>query len=309
MRSLPPFALFPALWVAACGAPPKAPSADRTLQVIAFNVLHGLVDEDPAAAPFDRFPERVALQARELARMRPHAILLQEIALGAQDGYPDVVAELRRAMQRAEAGDWETAFGDILGSPPSRNGGSGLGQLTATRLPVLLRDNHAVVGVAAFRFRTILLVRVELGGRLVDLYNVHLQGSDNPEEASREMGDVLGYVSASSDPEAVAVIGGDFNVADDEAVWKMLRDAGFVEAMDTSGLSCAAGDAAVCTNSTIPLGEPGRRTSVRLDYVWVRGARIASGRLVFDEPFSQEDGSVLWPSDHIGVFAEIELGP
>jgi hypothetical protein len=44
------------------------------LSVVTFNVLHGLIDEDPTAGPFDRFPERLPLIAGELARRQYPAV-------------------------------------------------------------------------------------------------------------------------------------------------------------------------------------------------------------------------------------------
>ena len=49
-------------------------------------------------------------------------------------------------------------------------------------------------------------------------------------------------------------------------------------------------------------GEPGC-----LDYIWVRGAvRVVSARLVFDRPAVDDPG--LYPSDHVGVAAQVEIG-
>ena len=49
-------------------------------------------------------------------------------------------------------------------------------------------------------------------------------------------------------------------------------------------------------------GDPGC-----LDYIWVRGAaRVVSARLVFDRPAVDDPG--LYPSDHFGVAAHVEIG-
>jgi hypothetical protein len=44
-----------------------------------------------------------------------------------------------------------------------------------------------------------------------------------------------------------------------------------------------------------------------LDYIWLRGAaRVGSARLVFDRP-DPADGT-LYPSDHLGIAAVLEIG-
>jgi endonuclease/exonuclease/phosphatase family metal-dependent hydrolase len=49
-------------------------------------------------------------------------------------------------------------------------------------------------------------------------------------------------------------------------------------------------------------GDPGC-----LDYIWVRGSvRVASARLAFDRP--AVDDPTLYPSDHLGLLAELEIG-
>ena len=83
-----------------------------------------------------------------------------------------------------------------------------------------------------------------------------------------------------------------------------MRDAGFRSAYAEangsdpdvtwpSGLQAPAMD---------PEGPPGC-----LDYIWVRGEiRVAASRLVFDRPAVGD--ATLYPSDHLGLVAELELG-
>jgi hypothetical protein len=35
---------------------------------------------------------------------------------------------------------------------------------------------------------------------------------------------------------------------------------------------------------------------------------VLSSRVVLDKPERRRDGSTLWPSDHYGVLADVELG-
>ena len=80
------------LGLCACGS--NGPdSAKREISLVSFNILHGILNEDPAAQPYDRFPERLDRVLEELARRRPTAVLLQEIFLQTSSPrYPDVMA-------------------------------------------------------------------------------------------------------------------------------------------------------------------------------------------------------------------------
>jgi hypothetical protein len=52
----------------------------------------------------------------------------------------------------------------------------------------------------------------------------------------------------------------------------------------------------------------------RVDYIFAVAGRdvvpeIRASRLVLNAPRRLEDGTVLWPSDHYGVLADIDLLP
>ena len=50
----------------------------------------------------------------------------------------------------------------------------------------------------------------------------------------------------------------------------------------------------------------------RVDYIFVvpngtRAPHVRDSRLILDTPSRLPDGSTLWPSDHYGVLAELDL--
>jgi endonuclease/exonuclease/phosphatase family metal-dependent hydrolase len=106
-----------------------------------------------------------------------------------------------------------------------------------------------------------------------------------------------------------AVLLGDLNAAEDSvAITALTGDAGFVDAYRTA-------------NPTLPgptvwqrIEEPVPTVWRRVDYVLVipgtefPGA-IVSSRVILDAPRHLPDGKVLWPSDHYGVLAEVEIFP
>lgn len=297
---------FPiALALFSCALPGGEGEEQGPVRVLTFNVLHGLLDEDPSAEPFDRLPERLPRMAAELERINPDAFLLQEVALGI-GGYPDVLAELRRS-----APGYELIWGDFFGSPPTHGPGQGLGQLIGVKAPIVAAGNHAAPNLSAFRFRSVLHVRLLARGRVLDLYNVHLQGPEQSALAERELRDVLGYLEATADPAGISVLAGDLNMEPDEAPLALIREAGFIEPVAASGFECSPGDRRGCTNSTLPLAEAGDRSEDKIDYLWLRGpaASRVSARPVLDQPFQLDSGELLWPSDHKGLMATIEVPP
>jgi endonuclease/exonuclease/phosphatase family metal-dependent hydrolase len=277
------------------------------LSVVNLNILHGVLDEDPDAEPYDRFPERLSLIADDLADRAPDLVLLQEVGQISPPGYPEVIGTITDALDGSGRGPYESVFGRIDGAEPTVGGGQGLGQATLTRLPILTVANHLVVRVPGGTPRNVLHVRVDTPLGEVDSFNAHLQGPNVPEDAATEMRDVLAFIDSHVGPDGIALLAGDLNSHDTASVYDVLRAAGFVDLATEAGLRCEPGDNSGCTNDTLPLAEPGNRTSVRLDYLWLRAPGMLEPRrvaLAFDEPFPLAGGGVLWASDHRGVAAD-----
>jgi endonuclease/exonuclease/phosphatase family metal-dependent hydrolase len=106
-----------------------------------------------------------------------------------------------------------------------------------------------------------------------------------------------------------SVLMADLNAAEGSpAIAALTEGAGFVDAYRTA-------------NPTLPgptvwqrIEEPAPTVWRRVDYVFVvPGAEVAgrvlSSRVVLDTPRPRPDGKVLWPSDHYGVLAELEVFP
>jgi endonuclease/exonuclease/phosphatase family metal-dependent hydrolase len=126
-----------------------------------------------------------------------------------------------------------------------------------------------------------------------------------PAEAERDQqaASLLDWLMGARDMDAVIVMG-DFNADPKEPAYARMVEAGFRSAFAEangaeptvtwpSGLQAPAMDTD---------GEPDC-----LDYIWVRGAvRVGDARLAFDRP--HPDDPTLYPSDHFGVAAHLEIG-
>jgi len=271
--------------------------------VVDQNLLHGLINEDPAAEPFDRFPERIQLTARVLADLRPDVILLQEVAPGKGEDYG---GDVRTVLLDALGADYRAVFGDITGGPIDTGG---IGQMTLTRLPVVSSENHAVSPGRSVHRVTVQTERGE-----VDIYNAHLTGSDpDPQAAAKEIEGVLAFIRETRGGAGPVILAGDFNAEPSDASIRALLDAGFIDAMADAGDAICeqAGDPG-CTSGTIPLAEPGNRADRRIDYVFVLpgdqvGIDVRQASPFQNQPIDLGGGRLLWPSDHIGVQAELSL--
>ncbi len=259
------------------------------LRVASWNLLHGYLDEDPDAQPFDRVEERLALAGPALAEDGLAALMLQEVVMGATDGYPDTAEILRVAQGEA----WSLTFGDLFGTEPASSG-NGWGQAILTCYEVLEANNHVLTTTSGTP-RSVLHTRVSVEGDEVDLFDAHTSGN-----GAIEVEDVLGFVEELGGDRIV--LGGDFNIADDEEGMEVLEDAGFT---DVIGEPCLVEGGPTCTNSTIPLGEEGNRSDQRIDYLWVRGLEVVEAEVLFTSPMETSEG-VLWVSDHLPVVATLD---
>jgi endonuclease/exonuclease/phosphatase family metal-dependent hydrolase len=231
----------------------------------------------------DRLPERIPLLLADMAALQPDLIGLQEcvFAVG-QDRLLGAAGEGRYESRRGWAGRPE--YGNaVLG-----------------RAPLALGDGERIdLG----RNRSALRVPVSLpGGARVDFVVTHLHHLV-PDEAVREEQAI--QVTEWLRPDAgPLIVVGDFNAEPVEAAYRVMLDAGFRSA----SVEANGAEPAVTWPSGIQApgmdidGEPGC-----LDYIWLRGAlTVDSCRLAFDRP--AVDDPTLYPSDHLGLSAQIRVG-
>ncbi len=274
------------------------------LVVIDQNILHGILDEDPAAEPFDRYPERLELIAASLAARQPDVIFLQEVLTqGETHGVT------RSTLLDALGAEYRDVFGSITGEA----GDQGLGQMTLTRLPIVSSENRLIGGP-----RAVHRVTVETEEGNIDLYNAHLDGTDpdDPQFGVDEIEKVLAFIEETRTGSGPVILAGDFNAEPGDPSIQALLAAGFLDLLVVAGdPTCAAAGDPGCTNSTIPLGDNAEnRADARIDYVFVLpgdgpSLEIDSAALFNNQPADLGDGRLLWPSDHIGVATELRLRP
>ncbi|HEX7474213.1 MAG TPA: endonuclease/exonuclease/phosphatase family protein, partial [Candidatus Limnocylindrales bacterium] len=126
---------------------------------------------------------------------------------------------------------------------------------------------------------------------------------DAPKERDEQAAALLAWLESSPQADATILVG-DFNAGPQEPAYARIAAAGFrssfLEANDhepaytwPSGLQAEAMDTD---------GDP-----ECLDYIWVRGdVRVVDCRLAWDRP--DVDDPTLYPTDHLGLAAHLEIG-
>jgi endonuclease/exonuclease/phosphatase family metal-dependent hydrolase len=146
------------------------------------------------------------------------------------------------------------------------------------------------------------------GNRLVRFANTHLhhpEGLRGHGVRTRQADAIIAWLDgleAESGPPDAEILVGDLNAVPTEPAVVALAAAGFRPTYTEVGRRPAATFASGLVASSITPGPP----RVCLDYIFVRGgATVANAGLAFHRPSEQDPG--LFPSDHLGLFADIEI--
>jgi endonuclease/exonuclease/phosphatase family metal-dependent hydrolase len=232
-----------------------------------------------------RWELRRELIAAQVASLNPDLLALNEIHVPTQSG---------RWLQRAAAqsGTRYILLQQSKAGEDSRIEAEGL--LTRCRLVEtgsLDYGSHACVALVA---------RFEITGRLLDVYVTHLIAARVEDSARQYQVRQLVEWVRSRDDAHFSVVCGDFNAAPDQpSIELMLR------AFRPTQLQPTA---------FTPLQEPGgqpthpewQRFDRCIDFIWIgKGINSLASGLCFNQPAPDEPA--LWPSDHAGVWADLEF--
>ena len=234
----------------------------------------------------DRWGERLLLLLADMAALQPDVLGLQEVVFPAhQDRVIGAAGERRYRALRGWAGrpDYGNSllFADTLGAGNVERLDLGLNRCAIRTVVALPGDGTLIVAVTHLHH--------EVDG-----------GREREEQTSR----LLEWLDSAGSAATGQVVMGDFNADPDEPATRRMAAAGFRSAYAVAnGLEPAV---------TWPSGiqAPGMDTDgdpACLDYIWVGSAiRVTSARLAFDRP--HPDDPTLYPSDHFGLSAHLEIG-
>lgn len=230
--------------------------------------------------------QRRELIVQQLGDMRPDAWALNEIHVPTRTGnwLQKTAAEVSgiayTLVQQTKVGE------------DSRTQAEGL----LTRFPVIETANldyhsHNCVALAA---------RFAVDGVGVDVYVTHLIAAHVDDSARQyQIARLLEWIQTRRDADH-SIICGDFNAVPDQASIRLMMQAYRPTQTQPTAFT--------------PLREPGgkpthpewQRFDRCIDYIWVsESVKISASGLCFNKPAA--GNSDLWPSDHVGVWADLEL--
>jgi endonuclease/exonuclease/phosphatase family metal-dependent hydrolase len=245
------------------------------LHVATFNILNLA----------DRWPERLPLILADMAALQPDLLGLQEVVyVMQQDRIIGAAGERRYDAIRGWAGRPE--YGNSL----------------LLREPLAARD---VARIDLGRDRSAIRAVVDLPGTgsvlIVVTHLHHVTGAAM--ERDVQAAALVAWLDGAAATDAQIVMG-DFNADPAEPTHGRMRSAGFRSAFAEANGS----EPAVTWPSGLQAPAMDTDGDPRcLDYIWLRGAvRAGEARLVFDRPAA--DDPTLFPSDHLGISAHLEIG-
>ncbi len=287
--------------VLAAGAPASSePAPGRTLRVVTFNMFHGgapsgLTGDDGLLA------RRLDLTVAQLRALAPDVVALQEASAGYDRG--DVVARLAAELGLHHVHTPATSRVFPLGLLNRFVVwllGFAEGPAILSRYPIAGWEVHDLPRCEhRLDPRVLLRVGLKTPWGLLDVYSTHTTRDTCQHRRVAEL-------VAARRGSLPSVVMGDFNAVEDEVGMAALAGAGLIDAFRVANPAA--------TGSTVWQRIAATEATVvrRVDYVFVlpgtgMDVGVRASRVVLNAPARLAEGGVLWPSDHYGVLADLEL--
>jgi endonuclease/exonuclease/phosphatase family metal-dependent hydrolase len=221
-----------------------------------------------------------------------------------KDLHPDFLA-LNEIHVPNETGRWlQRAAANLMGIKYVLLQQSKVGEDSRTQAEGLL-TRYPVLETASLDYRShncvALATRFEIEGRILDVYVTHLIAAREADSARQDqVRQLLEWIHRRDDAD-YSIACGDFNATLEQPSIRLMS--GAFRPTETQ------------PTAFTPLREPGghpthpewERFDRCIDYIWVsESVKVKSSGLCFDRP--APDDPDLWPSDHVGVWADLEFG-
>jgi endonuclease/exonuclease/phosphatase family metal-dependent hydrolase len=254
-------------------AGPQAGAPEKTVKVVTLNLYHDK----------DEWPKRRVQIVEKLRQLRPDVIALQEVL---QHETLTNQAEWLAAQLDYQ---WHFVSTDPVGNPRR------YGNAILTHHPILKRGQKSLQPLDDSR--TAAFLRIDLQGRLLNVYATHLHWTDQGGAIrSRQIADLMQYIEETSE-DIPSLVAGDFNSTADSPELAALRER-FVDVYGNRHP-----DADTTSSSTLNLKYFAPK---RIDHVFFQ--RDAFAPVTATILFDHSDAQGIWASDHFGLFAELHLG-
>jgi endonuclease/exonuclease/phosphatase family metal-dependent hydrolase len=234
-----------------------------------------------------RWEHRRPLIEAEIAGLKPDIVALNEVSVPLQTA---------RGLRQAASAACGRRFNLVL-----QTRANGLSEVEGEAL----LSPFAVLESANLDFRTqdivALVARLDIGGTPVDVYVTHLYRSVG-EDSLRlfQVQKLLAWIE-SRDDVGHAMVCGDFNATLDRPSAVLMASRFRPTQTAPTAFTPLAGADGEISHPYWP------RMDRCIDYIWVsEKVKIVASGTCFDRASS--DDPSLWPSDHAGVWADLELG-
>lgn len=167
-----------------------------------------------------------------------------------------------------------------------------------------LLTRYPVIETASLDYRShncvALVTRFEIDGRLLDVYVTHLIAA-RVEDAARQYQaqQLLDWLRTRRDAN-FSVVCGDCNAAPDQPSMRLMSGALRPTQIEPTAFT------PLQESGASPSHPEWERFDRCIDYVWVtESIEVRASGLCFNRP--APDNPALWPSDHVGVWADLDL--
>lgn len=286
--------------------PAGQPTGDATpepteIKVAFVNIMSPLSLDTTNTQASDTFDSRLNLLIQQLKDLKPDIIGLSEVTdTSAHGSAKDRLAkELKMEAYYVWANPW------IPGQTKEQNDrlaeqiGFREGDLLLSRFPILeSKQTWLNPRTSELEGRAGLWVRLKGPASVgdIDVYITHLTGGGEKVRTTQSAS-LLSFVTATRG-KGPAVIMGDLSDGPTTTTYKEFTDAGYRDiASASTGFTC-------CRDSVVD-AQPA--ATIRTDYVFVAGLSEATLTTWGDKAQKQKDGTLLYSSDHNGLFALFPL--
>jgi endonuclease/exonuclease/phosphatase family metal-dependent hydrolase len=269
----------------------RAQEAPRPLRIVTYNILHGGLTSD-LLGDGEQLDQRLAMTITALRDLRPDVIGVQEASRGRWRG--DVTARLAAALDLEHVYAPATFSHRIVRAVLGLDEGPGI----LSRFPIAGWEALPIDGCGRYR-RTLVCATLTTPWGPLEACSTHVDGGACQAERLQAL------VERRSGAHPVVLVG-DLNATEQSPGIARLIGAGFVDTFRA-------------INPTLPgftvwqwIHAPWRMARRRVDFVLAApgaggSVRVHESRVVLDQPGRAANGATLWPSDHYGVYTEVEL--
>lgn len=281
----------------------EAENKPAQLRVLTYNLLH----DGPWSGFFEsgtHLEERLDMTIQELRRLQPDVIALQEASDSRKHGnVPQRIAEALGYQMVFEPATQHISGIGFLDRLITATIGFKEGPAILSRYPIVASEVYDLPRCQR-RLDPRILLRAEINvpDGPIQVFSAHTSKGD---ECQLQR---VGELFRKHRGTGRAILMGDLNTGEQSPVltgWQ--KEPGFIDAFRVANPGVSGGT--VWQNIYVEWPTTDRR----VDFIFLfdgnndRGPVVHSSRLAFDQPGRLPNGDALWPSDHRGVLADIEL--